>query len=350
MKTAVIALTKKGSKLAVKLGQELYADIYIKKEFIEKDAAPKSIFPLNIDFMKHVGDIFNSYQGVVFIMACGIAVRAIAPHLKDKRTDPAVVVLDEKGCFVISLLSGHLGGANRLAGEIAIKTGGTSVITTSTDVNDVLAFDLFAKRNDCIIENFEMLKFISSELVNGGCVGLASGCIVSGQLPNNIINIEEVEKTSCKYSVLISNNTFEAKNSCEILILRPRNLILGIGCKKGTSKEQISIAVDDFMEKNKKSLLSLKHISTIDLKSNEAGLLGFCGERGLELKIVIREDIKRVESNYTGSDFVKTNIGVASVAEPCAVLSGENAKLVCKKTVYNGITLALSEEEKVLYI
>lgn len=348
MKTAVIALTRKGSELAVKLGEELNCDIYIKKEFIENGR--QNIHPINKDFTGFVGDMFAAYRGIIFIMACGIVVRAIASYIKDKRTDPAVVVIDEMGKFVISLLSGHIGGANKLAQEVAVKTGGTAVITTATDVNDVLAFDLLATENGCIIENIGTLKYISSELVNGGCVGLNSEFCLNGRLPDNIIQIEDAANAECRYSVLISNNLCVEQDTSKVLIIRPGNLILGIGCKKGISGEQICEAVEEFMLLNGKSILSLKHVATVDLKEKEKGILDFCSRYRLELKIVKRRDIEKIESSFTRSDFVKEKIGIAGVAEPCAVLSSKNARLIIKKTVYKGITLALSEEEKVIYI
>jgi cobalt-precorrin 5A hydrolase len=348
MKTAVIALTRNGSEMAAKIGTKLKAHVYIKEEFIDR-VEEIEFFPINESLYSIVRDIFNKYEALVFIMACGIVVRSIAPYIMSKTTDPAIVVLDEKGLNVISLLSGHLGGANSLAIEIADITGGNAVITTATDINEMVSFDVFAKQNDCVIENIECLKYISSQLVNGGKAVLYSSCKIKGNIPDNIIvkQTEEVEPDeTCKYSVILTNSAADDVYREKTLLLRPRNLVLGIGCKRDTPGHWIKAAIEDFMKINNKSILSLKCLATIDLKKDEQGILEFCREKGLKLKIIPREDIKGLEENFTCSEFVKQKVGVASVAEPCAVLASDGGKLICGKTVYQGITLALSEENK----
>ena len=133
MKTAIIALTGNGSVLALKLGPQLNADVFIKQEFItNSDAVWTKVYPIRDTLALLVEEIFNTYEGLIFIMACGIVVRTIAPFIKSKTSDPAVIVMDEKGKYVISLLSGHIGGANKIATEIAKLTEGVPVITTST--------------------------------------------------------------------------------------------------------------------------------------------------------------------------------------------------------------------------
>lgn len=354
MRTAVVALTKNGTQLALKLGLELglelNADIFVKEEFmtevLEGIKGKSPVNPVEDGFTQFAGKLFTGYDALVFIMACGIAVRALAPYVKDKRHDPAVVVLDEKGRHAISLLSGHIGGANSLARRIAEVTGGTPVITTSTDVNGVIAFDVFAVENDCVIENFGDLKYISSELVKGSKIGLYTDFRINGRISDYLIPYGNGNSEDLRYAVVLSNRTGIAVKAEKALYIRPRNLILGIGCRRGTTKEQIQSAVDDFMKANGKSPLSVKRAATIDLKENEAGLLEFCKERSLELCIIQRSKIEAVEKEYTYSGFVKEKAGVGSVAEPCAVMAGTNPRLICRKTVYKGITLALAEEEK----
>ncbi|MFZ5989664.1 MAG: cobalt-precorrin 5A hydrolase [Bacillota bacterium] len=353
MKKAVISLTQNGADLAVKLGSSIEADIYVKSEYASHYGSLYkgcSIHPVGEIFGDFVGSLFESCDALVFIMACGIVVRSIAPYIKDKRTDPAVVVLDEKGKFVISLLSGHIGGANALAGEISLVTGGTPVITTATDVNDTVAFDVFAKQNDCIIENFEELKYISSELVNNNKVYFYCDHDIQGDLPENLIKLKGSGCIDKENAVVLSSKTDFEVSSRKAVFIRPRNLILGIGCRKGILKENVEVAVRDFMDKNKRSMASIKCLATIELKKDEQGLLEFCREHGLYLSTVSTDRVKEVEDSYTRSEFVKGKVGVSSVAEPCAVLSGKNARLICKKKVYRGITLALSEEEKVFRI
>lgn len=370
MRTAVVALTLNGGILAEKLGKTLHTDVFTKQK-------------IDTDFPTFTAGLFKNYQAIIFIMACGIVVRAIAPLIKGKDVDPAVVVVDEKGKFAISLLSGHIGGANKLAKKVADITGGTPVITTSTDVNGVIAFDEWAKENDCAIENLKVLKFISGELVNGRSVGLVSDFEFKN-LPDNIELIRlqsseiyenritnfqgsflqkekkfevlsEKEATfsnrnitsfQSKMGVVILNRTDVSDPFEKALYLRPRNLILGLGCRRGTSKEAIDIAVNDFLKKNKRSFLSVKRICSIDLKADENGIIEFCKENNLEFITFTKDEIEKVEGEFIKSEFVKENVGVDGVAEPCAVKGGINAKLICPKTIYKGITLALAEEER----
>ncbi|MHB1393404.1 MAG: cobalt-precorrin 5A hydrolase [Clostridia bacterium] len=348
MKTAVIALTKNGVELAGKIGRDMDADIYVKNEYYDKvilygDVA--LIHPFTADFRGMIEKIFFTYDALIFIMACGIAVRSIAPYIKDKQSDPAVVVVDELGRFAVSLLSGHIGGANRLAGRVAAVMGGIPVITTATDINGVIAFDELAADNDCAIENIGNLKYISSELVNGGKVSFFSDCRTAGVLPHNIET--PVSGQLCKFAVVLTNSTKISIKAERILYLRPRNLIIGIGCKKGKTRQEIEEAVMDFMKNNSKSMLSVKCVASISLKANERGILDFCSVRDIPFKTFSAEEIKAVEHQFPSSDFVKRITGVGSVAEASAMIAGNNPKLICTKTFYSGITLALAEEEKV---
>lgn len=338
VRVCVVALTKKGAELAVKLGKRTKGDIYIKNEFIQNFNYDK-LLPIDENFTSFVGRVFKSYDIFIFIMACGIVVRSIAPYIEDKKTDPGVLVMDEKGEFVISLLSGHIGGANEMACKISSITGSVPVITTATDVNNTVSFDVFAKKNDCIIENMEYLKYISSRLVNDHKVFLYSDYNIKGVIPDNLVKTEKLNDEG--HFVIISNRTdIKVENA---LYIRPLNLVVGIGCKKGTSKEDIENALKDFMEKNNRSMEAIKSLATIELKKDEPGLLEFCKDKKIPLCIVPIDSIKEVEREFTPSAFVKEKTGVLSVAEPCAVLAKENTKLICKKTVYKGITLALGE-------
>ncbi len=348
MKTAVIALTKRGVELAGKIGLDLGADIYAKNDYIDKviiNGEFVRIHPFTSDFRGMIEKIFFAYDAVIFIMACGIAVRSIAPHIEDKQSDPAVVVVDELGRFAISLLSGHIGGANRLAVRVTAVTGGIPVITTATDINGVIAFDELATDNDCAVENIGDLKYISSELVNGGKVSFFSDCKIVGVLPQNIETAAYGQL--CKLAVVLTNSTKTAVNAERILYLRPRNLIIGIGCKKGKTKQEVDEAVMDFIENNRISMLSIKCFASISIKAKERGILDFCSERNIPFKTFSAEKIKTVEHQLSSSEFVRRITGVGCVAEACAILAGNNPKLICQKTVYNGITLALAEEEKV---
>lgn len=348
MKIAAIALTKNGIELAGRIGRVLEADIYVKNEYMDKvimNGELVMIHPFSADFKGLIKKIFFEYDALIFVMACGIAVRSIAPYIKNKKTDPAVVVVDELGRFSISLLSGHIGGANRLTGRVASILGGIPVITTATDINGVIAFDELAADNHCAIENIGNLKYISAELVNGGKVSLFYDCKLNGMLPANILPYNH--ESPCKLVVALSNCAHIPVEGDRILYIRPKNLVLGIGCKKGKSKQEIQEAIEEFLEKNNKSMLSIGCIASIDLKASEKGILDFCSERGIPFKTYSAEEIRRIEHRFQQSEFVKKTTGAGSVAEACAVLACTNSTVICGKTVYDGITLALAEEEKV---
>ncbi|MCX7711181.1 MAG: cobalamin biosynthesis protein, partial [Clostridia bacterium] len=170
---------------------------------------------------------------------------------------------------------------------------------------------------------------------------------INGKVPGNIVLKEHMDLEGNESVVVVSNKTDMRMNGRDVLKIRPRNLILGIGCKRGTTVEDIVTAVNDFLARNQRSILSLGTVATIDIKENEQGLLDYSRYKKIPLKLIQSDRIREVEDQYTSSGFVKANVGVSSVAEPCAVLAGKNARLICKKTIYHGITLALAEEEKV---
>ena len=349
MRLAIIAITKNGTECAVKICSCMQADLYLKKKFVTADILNKfgdSCLFTDEGFSEVVEKLFNSYEGIIFVMAAGIVVRSIAPHIRDKQSDSAVVVVDEKGKFSISLLSGHIGGANKLAQEVAQVINATPVITTATDINGVTAFDELAVRNNCAIENIKNLKYISSELVNGGRVSFFSELKTMGSLSGNI----DYENRKNKFAVIISNREKTDIQPENVLYLRPRNLVLGIGCKKGKTFSEINEAVLEFLSKNNRSILSVRCIASINIKKEEAGIIEYCSEVGIPFVTFAPEELKTVEQNFEGSEFVRSVTGVGNVCEASAFMESRNGRLICPKSIYNGITLALAEDEKVIIL
>jgi len=346
VKTAVIALTQQGTKLAGKIGGPLEADVFIKEDFVDQVGEPlleSRVFFFDTTFHLVMEKAFRAYDALICVMACGIVVRSLAPHLMAKQSDPAVVVVDEKGQFAISLLSGHIGGANSLAGQVAALTGGTPVITTATDVQGLAAFDELAVKNKYAIENIHMLKWVSGALVNGKSVGLYADVSLQGTLPDQVMLWQEGQLYGA--AVALTNSLKIPDLGKKTLILRPRNLVLGIGCKKGKKGAEIAGAVKDFLARNGKSPSSLRCLASIDLKAEEPGIVDFSNEAGIPFRTFPPEKIKEIEDQLTTSDFVRRTTGVGSVAEACAMLAGSPGTLIAGKTVYPGITLALWEEK-----
>lgn len=324
MRVAIWSVTRGAGRVAKKIGEKLVGDIYTLKKF-------------NIDetiqienFNEELATKFNSYDGHIFIMATGIVIRKIAPLIKSKDIDPAVLVIDEGENFVISLLSGHIGGANDLTYKVAQTCSLLPIITTSSDVTGKIAIDTLAEKLNCEMESLKKAKELTSLIVDNKNVEIL--------LPKNV-KVGEGENSS---GVVVVSN----KKNIDIMRLYPKNIIIGIGCRRGTTKEDIKKAVDEVMEKHNLAYESIKKIATVDVKADEIGLIDFAGELKKELIIISREDIKKVEDRFKGSDFVKKQIGVSCVSEPCALLaSNGNGKFLEQKHIYNGITISIYEEK-----
>ena len=258
---------------------------------------------------------FNTADALLFIGACGIAVRAVAPLLRDKTSDPAVLVMDEMGRHVIPLLSGHIGGANALAQHIAQLTGAVPVLTTATDVRGVPAIDTWAVQNDCAIENPAAIKAVSAAALAGRTVGVA-----------------------------ISERTLKPPFDVT-LYLRPRTLVLGVGCKRGVDPDAFEDAALAFLQACGVSLLSVKTLATIDRKKEEPALVRFCQKYSLPMEAYPADALQSVSGVFAHSDFVQKTVGVDNVCERAAVLASGGV-LLMGKTVRQGMTFALAGERQ----
>ncbi len=289
---------------------------------------------------------FASEDGLIFIGACGIAVRAIAPYLTGKAADPAVVVLDETGRFCISLLSGHLGGANELAERIAALSGAIPVITTATDRNGVFAVDLWARMQGCVIPEPGRIKTVSSKLLAGEPICILSDWEIRGDPPlrvqyrlkrENELSAGPDEETGQDPDVRLTLR----RAASRALQVVPRILVLGVGCRRGTSSEALDRFFDRFLERGGYVPEAVCRICSIDRKADEEGLLSFCREKGLSLTTYTSEDLAAVKGTFTSSSFVKRTVGVDNVCERSAIL-GSGGRLLLHKTAGDGITMALA--------
>ncbi|MDK2919073.1 MAG: cobalt-precorrin hydrolase [Candidatus Petromonas sp.] len=346
MSKAIITLTRGAAELGLKLMKE-YRDavLYINKKF---DIKGDNIHKIENDIKDLISNIFNKYDCLIFIMATGIVVRTIAPHLRDKMRDPAVVVLDEKGRHVISLLSGHLGRANEYTLDIAERINGNPVITTASDVNNTLAIDTMAMKLNCRIEDLKKATKVTAHIVNGEKVGIISEIQLNMDLPDNLVIIGIKEELKYVKGLIYITNKDSVENMAEdTVVLRPPNLVVGIGCRKGKRKEEIVRAVKESLKQINRSPLSIKHIATIDVKKDENGIKETADYFKVPLVIIDSKEVKKIENNFQISSFVKKSIGVGAVSEPVAVLSSNGGKLVLNKTKYDGITVAVVEEGEV---
>jgi cobalt-precorrin 5A hydrolase len=351
MKLAIIAITKNGSALANRLASAYHegADLYIPARFITpEDGGARA---LGDDLASDAARLFGEYTGLAFIMATGIVVRLIAPHLKDKLTDPAVVVLDEKGEYVISLLSGHAGGANALACKIAGLIGAEPVITTASDVEGRLAVDTLAGMLDCAVEDATQAKRVTAAIVNEERVSIYSHidlCVLAGRLGKKPANLRVyhdvlgVIGSEHDAAILITPRVLpdETMKSLEpVAVLRPKVLVVGIGCNRGTSSEEIEGLFDETLKEGRLSPLSVRNIATIEDKRDEAGLVEFAKKRNLKVEYFSKEDLSKADTPSGASETVFKNMGVYGVCEPAALLSaGARTLLVAKRKSENATT------------
>lgn len=287
------------------------------------------------------GEQFEEADALVFVGACGIAVRAAAPFIKDKRTDPAVVVVDEKGRFVIPVLSGHLGGANDLALLLAGGIGAVPVITTATDINQCFSVDSFAKSRGLIFSNSETAKWISADILAGEPVGIFSDFALDGPVPDGLC-----PDTICRHNIWI---TISGKNRPEtgngrMLKLIPRCVVLGIGCRRGTPAAKIREIIGEAMTQGRLAAESVCAVASIDLKSGEPGLCETAKELGVPFFTYSREELAAVDGNFSDSDFVKRTVGVGNVCERAAVAAcleaAKTGRLLFGKYAKDGVTVA----------
>lgn len=284
---------------------------------------------------------FGTQDALIFVGATGIAVRSIAPFVKSKASDPAVLCMDEQGKYVISLLSGHLGGANELAEEIADICGAIPIITTATDLNGRFSVDSFAKREGLYLDSLEIAKRISAQLLEHQVIGLHSDFPMEGSIPEGL-SMQEKGELGISISLNDKYNPFK-----ETLHLIPKIVVLGIGCKKGVFREQIESLVKTVMDENQLSMYSISKVASIDLKEKEEGLLAFCQEYHLPFLTYLREELETVscEGGFSESSFVKNVTGVGNVCERSALKASGQMRLLRRKTAENGVTVAIALEK-----
>lgn len=296
-----------------------------------------------------VADIFLPGYGIIFIGATGIAVRLIAPLLKGKDRDPAVVVIDEGGHFAVSLLSGHLGGANDLAGVAAHILGAVPVITTATDLNDTFAVDLFARNNDLQISDLSLVKKVSAALLDGGEVGFFSELPVGGDWPRGLS-----ERTEREWNIYVTMHEKRSDLPQEllndkVLCLYPRLVVIGIGCRRGTSLDIIEQAVGSALASHNIERSAVACIASIDLKKEEPGVVAFSKKWRLEFLTFSAGELSTAQGTFSQSKFVLGVTGVSNVCERAAVCGcGEGGRLLMERTVISGVTVALAVKEKTL--
>ncbi|MCI9083001.1 MAG: cobalt-precorrin 5A hydrolase [Lachnospiraceae bacterium] len=315
---------------------------------------------LSLPLREWCRNAFAQSETLIFIGAVGIAVRLTAAFIRDKYEDPAVLVVDELGRFVIPILSGHVGGANEFACFLAQRLGAVPVITTATDLYGKFAVDVFAAKNGLYISDRLLAKKISAAVLEGEKIGFYCEKQVLGVMPKELVWSHEdfhgKEEVQVKYRICVS--VHRGKEDGRTLYLYPRALVLGIGCRKGKSAEEIETFVQQRFEQGQFARESLFAAASVDLKKQEQGIIDFCEKWKLSFHTFSPERLAQVPGNFMDSAFVADTVGVGNVCERAAAayvmeLTAETARktpeaedqLIQKKTAEDGMTLAVAEAD-----
>lgn len=287
---------------------------------------------------EYIDSIFKKNHILVFIGAAGIAVRAVAPLLQNKMKDPAVIVIDEAGRYVIPLLSGHVGRANYFAEKIATLINAVPILTTATDVNGVFAIDTFAVEKGYDIINPKMIKEISSQILHGRNVGLTSEFKITSQPPEYV-----VIKNKGRVGIYIGTKS-DYKPFTRTLHLVPKCFHVGIGTVRNISFQKLN---EFFLKTLKEQNIFVEWIgslSSINLKQNEKAILDLTNYYNIPFYTYSVEELRRLENRFSCSEFVRSTTGVGNVCESSAYLASKRGKIIMGKTASTGITLAIAKE------
>ena len=334
LKIAIVSVSKKGYELAVDLKEKLDADsTVIKNDIYHKNV--KKIFPI----------IFNEYDAIIAVMASGILIRSIAHLIKSKTTDPAVLNIDDNRKFVISTLSGHLGGANRLTYKIAELIDATPVITTSTDINRKLGIDVLAGDLYLSIDDKKEIVFFNKSILEERQISLfinpdGNYDYLFKYLNSNTLEID----VSIYYSSEVKSSDIIAKLDTHSITLSEKRIVVGIGCRRGRKCEEIYEGFKKSINDLNIDISRINSIASAEIKSDEKGILDLAQRLDIPVDFVSMDKLKLFEScDVSKSDFVKSKFGIYGVCEPSALIqAGFDSKLIYKKTSYNGVTIAVA--------
>lgn len=348
MQLSIISFTRKGIQLSKKIAELVDLKNVVCftkcKTFAETYGETETVTYVKQSIGEWAGEQMKQKNGLLFIGACGIAVRAIAPHLTDKLHDSPVLVMDEEGQYVIPILSGHVGGANEIAKLLAGHMQAIPVITTSTDVNQKFAIDVFAKKNALIITEKAAIARISSKLLDGQRITIA---IEQGHwntketLPEQIMAAEYPPKQSVDVVISAQAGEFETT-----LFLKPREYVIGIGCRRGKEEEKLWA----WIQKNIKELgITMEQVyafASIDRKKDEEGLLAIAKKARIPFFTYSAEELEGLAGSFRESEFVKKTVGVSNVCERAALYaSGDGGSLVYERHAEDGMTIAVAKRK-----
>ena len=333
MNIAVISLTENGRLLSAEISEKLSTDLTVKRYCFYKHKDDDAESFSNISELS--SQIFENYDALVFVSACGIAIRAVAPKIRSKATDPAVIVIDESGRFVVPLLSGHLGNVNSTAELLAERISAVPVITTATDTGKRFSPDSFAQANNLLITDMNAAREVAAAILEDEEVGFFCD-YAQKNLP-----AELAEGKVCRTGIVISND-LTYKPFEVTLTLVPKNIVIGASCHSGTEYEMFHDLVNDVFKAAGLMSERICALSTIDQKSEEPALTKFCVEHNIPMYTYSALELMRVEGRFSSSEFVRKITGTDNICERSAVQCSEGP-LILPKTEYEGVTVAACE-------
>lgn len=334
---AVWALTPRGALIAKRLLEKTgYDKCYVGSSItVEPNGAVRFK-----SLAETAGKAFDKFSAHIFIMAVGIVVRTIAPYVKNKLSDPAVVVVDDHAKFAISLLSGHLGGANQLAVQVAKHLDAVPVITTATDLDHVPAIDLLARQYGLVIENPERIKKVHMALLERRKIRLHDPLdLLRKDLHGWVEDNPDLARQAIP-GVFVDYKTREQPG--KMLVLRPKILSVGIGCNRNTPFDEIWESVNDVFHRFHLSVNAINNIATIEAKADEQGIIRLAHTFGVPVRFFHREELSGAGFVPTPSEVVKKHMGVVSVCEAAAILASDKGKLLVPKQVTKNVTVAVA--------
>ena len=349
--TAIVAITKAASQLAQQLAATLEAIAYVPGKHHTLDES--FVQPYQGSALPLIQQLWEQHERLLLLMPMGVAVRAIGALAKDKHTDPAVVVADEQGQHIIPTLGGHLAGANAFAKQIASLTGGKAVLTTASDVQGLPALDLWIREQELTLENADLLTFVTAAIVNGETVGAVADERWKEALSGfnlSFTTLDDLMQDTYSAGIVISDE--EVSDAYEqvrekVLLLRPRSLAIGVGCRRGVSAEEIEEAIQTTLNEAGLAKASVSALGSAWLKADEEGLLAISRKYNWPLYCFDAETLKSVQPTTPFSPSAATKrFGIPGVSEPSALLAAQTNELLVRKRTFERVTVAIARQKE----
>lgn len=348
MTLCIISFTEKGVKLSEKIadksGVSYEVALYTKCSSCDGNDAHHTVCFVDGSIQGWARKQMEEKNILLFIGACGIAVRAIAPWVGSKLSDSPVLVMDEKADYIIPILSGHVGGANEIAVDVAKQMGAVPVITTATDINGLFAVDLFAKENGLHIVNKDAIAKVSAKVLAGENITMA---VEAGHMDEGATIPKEIRivpyPPSEEVDILVTTENIEAPS---LITLRPKEYVIGMGCKKGKEVNKIGNLIQKSLEEIGVSLEQIYGLCSIDNKKEEEGFLSWSGKMRVPFVTFSAEQLQNVKGVFHDSEFVKEQVGVDNVCERAAIKGCDSTgDLIFHKHAEDGMTIAIAKRD-----